>query len=63
MKPVCGKCENTSFEIREFEPRNAAFKYNSIQCTKCGVPIGVVEYFNVGFMVKKLAKALNINLD
>jgi hypothetical protein len=60
--PVCGKCGNTQFEMKEFEPQKSNYKYLSIQCTKCGVPIGVQEYFNVGFLVKKLAKALNLNI-
>ena len=47
-------CGNLTFEIKEVEPRNAKFKHNFIQCTKCGVPVGVIDYRNSAKLIDEL---------
>lgn len=58
-----GECSGTSFELREIEPRHAAYKLHAIQCSSCGAVVGVMDYFNIGVLVRKLAKALHVDLD
>ena len=50
----CGSCGNHSFEIREAEPAGAQYKQIFVQCTACGVPVGVVDYINAGPLIETL---------
>ena len=59
-RSTCAKCGNTSFEIMGNEPSGAKFKHFFVQCGKCGVVVGVQEYFNAGSILTKIAKALNV---
>jgi predicted nucleic-acid-binding Zn-ribbon protein len=59
----CPKCESTSFELKENSVQGSNFRLNFVQCTHCGCVVGVQEYFNIGALIKKFAKKLNINLD
>ena len=57
----CAHCDNSSFEIREVSPRGAGYKYNFIQCSSCGAPVGVVSYYNLDqtiLQIEKLVKAI-----
>ncbi|MDT5121819.1 MAG: hypothetical protein QOC96_1301 [Acidobacteriota bacterium] len=60
---TCPKCNSHSFEMKEAEPANAMYKVNFVQCSSCGAVVGVMDYFNIGVLLRKLARALNINLD
>ena len=59
---TCGKCDGRAFEIKEVEPRGAAFKYFFVQCSSCGVPVGVVEKVNIGAVLQKIAKKIGVSL-
>ena len=59
----CPKCENRNFEVVEETPTNSNFKLEFVRCSSCKTVVGVVEFFNNGHLLHKLAKALNINLD
>jgi len=59
-RSTCAKCGGTTFELVENEPRGAKFKYFFVQCSSCGVVIGVQEYFNAGAILTKIAKALKV---
>ena len=50
-KCVCGR---SSFELVTAEPSGSRVKLNFIQCSSCGVVIGVTDYFSVGGMVSNL---------
>lgn len=56
MKSCCGKCGGSTFEIKEVEPKGAKFKHYFVQCQKCGVPAGIVEYRNSSALVEELSK-------
>ena len=60
---TCTKCDNTSFEVKEVEPRNSNFILNFVQCTNCGGVIGVLDYFNIGDLIHRLAEELNVPLN
>ena len=59
----CPNCKISSFEVVEETPNNSQFKFNFIRCTSCKTVVGVLEFFNNGELIRRLAKQLNINLD
>jgi len=49
------------FKVVEKEPVGSNFKVMFVQCSSCGVPIGVLDYYNLGSLLqeqKKLIEAL-----
>lgn len=60
---TCPKCASNSFESVIREPKGSNYQLLFTQCSGCGCVVGVTEYFNVGVLVHKLAKALNIDLS
>ncbi|MEK3867665.1 hypothetical protein MHH60_29805 [Paenibacillus sp. FSL H7-0716] len=41
----CGSCGATGrWEITEVSPTRSRFKFFFVQCSNCGVPVGVVDY-------------------
>ena len=55
---ACPKCDGNHFEIKTIEPRGCNYKENLVQCTSCGVVVGVLEYYNVGSLVKDQEKEI-----
>ena len=49
--------------MSECEPKGSAFKLFFVQCSGCNTVVGVTEWSNLGFLIKKLAKKLGVNLD
>lgn len=60
--PTCPKCDNRSFMTTEFEPLKSAFKLIAVHCSKCGAVVGVVDYYNIGSQLKKLAEKLGVSI-
>lgn len=58
MLSKCGQCGGGIFEIVEVAPHKSAYKLLFVQCTACGVPIGAMEYFNSGAILKGIEKDL-----
>ena len=54
----CGACESTLFEIKVVEPKGAQFKHYFIQCQRCGVPVGVIEYQNSAKLLQEMKQSL-----
>jgi hypothetical protein len=59
----CPKCEKTSFEVALEEPRNSNFKIQFVRCSSCKTVVGVLEFYNSGALIRKLAEKLKVNLD
>jgi hypothetical protein len=55
-------CTSTSFELKEIVPRGSEYKLLAVQCTSCGAVVGVLEYFNSGQLLHKLAEKLGVKL-
>ena len=49
----CIKCGGHYFEVVEHEPRGSNFKNIFVQCSSCGTPVGVMDYYNIGSLMKK----------
>ncbi len=59
----CPKCESKNFESVLETPSKSNFKLQFIRCTSCKTVVGVLEYYNLGSLIDKLAKKLNITLN
>lgn len=59
----CGKCEGSSFEVVNHEPRKSNFKLLFVQCASCGTVVGAMDFHNIGALIYKLAQKLRIDLD
>lgn len=59
----CPNCQRTSFETVEETPKDSNFKLMFIRCDSCKTVVGVIDYFNIGNLIHKLADKLNVNLD
>lgn len=55
----CGSCNGGFFQLVEKEPSGSNFKVMFVQCSACGVPIGVMDYFDTHTQIQKLDKRLN----
>lgn len=43
MVPTCLKCGGHSSEVRLFTPLGQSYKLSMVQCSSCGVPVGVLD--------------------
>lgn len=55
----CGSCGNYSFKVQQVEPQGSAFKLYFVECSSCGVPVGVTEYHNTGALITKLEEKID----
>ena len=62
-KSKCPRCSNDEFETVNETPKNSEYELIFIRCTSCKIVVGVIDYYNVGTLVKKLAFKLKIDLD
>lgn len=46
------------FKVVTKEPSGSNFKLNFVQCSSCNTPIGVLDYFNIGGLLKDQEKAI-----
>jgi hydrogenase maturation factor HypF (carbamoyltransferase family) len=56
----CIKCDGTFFEMVENSPAGSRFKYNFIQCSKCGGVVAAVDYYNLGQGIEEIKQKLGI---
>lgn len=40
---TCVKCGGHSFEVALFTPLGQSYKLSMVQCSSCGVPVGVLD--------------------
>jgi hypothetical protein len=59
---TCVKCGNHGFELVERTPSRSEFKLSFIQCASCGGVVGVLDFFNIGYLLQRLAKKLGFDL-
>lgn len=63
-------CSSQSFEIKEVKLGKSKYPYSFVQCSSCGVVVGVIDSRNLVAMlleqnkaIQKIARALNININ
>ena len=49
---TCSKCGSQSFRMEVQSPVDSLDKFYFVQCSSCGVPVGVVDYLNYGPMLE-----------
>jgi hypothetical protein len=54
----CLKCNGTQFTVVTQSPSGTEFKLNFVQCSSCGTPIGVLEFYNIGTILTEQEKLL-----
>jgi predicted nucleic-acid-binding Zn-ribbon protein len=59
----CPKCEMTEFEAVNEIPVNSNYELIFVRCKNCLTVVGVLDYYNDGTLIHKLAKKLNIDLN
>jgi hypothetical protein len=47
-----------AWEIKLVEPHGSNFKQSVLQCASCGVPVGALDFYNVGALLKGQEKTL-----
>jgi DNA-directed RNA polymerase subunit RPC12/RpoP len=58
----CLKCDSTSFELVERTPSGSDYLLNLIQCSRCGGVVGVLDSYNIGELILRLAEKLNVSI-
>ncbi len=53
---TCAKCGNHSFSLVETEPAGSRVKWHFVQCSSCGVPVGVVDFFPNSAITRRMEK-------
>lgn len=56
---TCVKCGNHSFELVENSPIGSRYKFNFIQCSKCGGVVGVVNYNYLPAVLDEIEKKID----
>lgn len=59
----CPKCEGSEFEAVNQTPINSNFELIFVRCNQCKTVVGVIDFYNVGSLIKKLALKLKVDLD
>ena len=57
----CPKCESNFFEVVENSPSYCNYKLLFVQCSKCGSVVGVMDYWNIGTVVKSIEEKVTRN--
>ena len=55
----CPKCAGHYFELVIQSPSKSNFKLSFIQCSSCGVVVGVMDYNNIGARLDQLEKKID----
>ena len=58
MISKCGSCGGARFELKENSPSKSNFKINFVQCVSCGVPVGVIDYYDVHSKLNEIAQKI-----
>jgi hypothetical protein len=55
----CPHCNSTRFELKEIEPNGSIYKLSAVQCVGCGAPSGVMDFWNIGTLLKQQEKQIS----
>jgi hypothetical protein len=54
MASACVKCGGMSFKLEQKEPLGSSVKWYFVQCSSCGTPVGVVDFYPNATIVRKM---------
>lgn len=52
----CVKCGGRSFQLQQQEPGGSRVKWFFVQCTSCGVPVGVIDFYPNSAIYQRVEK-------
>ena len=61
--PKCPMCNNHTFSFEKLTLDKCKYQFYGICCSSCGCVVGTHEYYNIGTLLYRLAKKLNIDLS
>jgi hypothetical protein len=56
--PSCSKCGNSYFELADQVPSGSNYKLKFVQCSSCNATAGVMDFYNLGQMLKEQQELL-----
>jgi len=56
----CPKYGSNAFECVEATIKGLDFRHNFVQCAQCGAVVGILDYYNLGNILRKIADKLGI---
>jgi len=56
--PKCPACPSTTFENHPTQLNGYRFPVNFVQCARCGVVVGVLPYWDAGYLANENWKSL-----
>lgn len=59
----CPHCNGLRFEVKLVEPQDGRYKQYFVQCSGCGTPFGVLDYFNTGSQLEDVKKQVGALSD
>ncbi len=59
----CPNCQKTGFEMNTEIISGSDYKVNFVRCISCKTVVGLLDYFNAGDLILKLAKKLGKDLS
>jgi predicted nucleic-acid-binding Zn-ribbon protein len=57
--PKCPHCGSNSFTISTIEPLGSQYKANLVTCRQCAAPVGALEYYDAGVLLKQMQQTLS----
>ena len=52
----CPHCQKSGFEVATESPKDSNYKLMFVRCQWCKTVVGVLDHYNIGNLVLKLAK-------
>lgn len=59
----CPHCQKSDFEVAEEELKDYIYKLMFVRCKSCKTVVGVMDCFNIGALIYKLADKLKVDLN
>lgn len=63
LNSKCPKCDGWKFEVATESLKDSNYKLNFVRCSTCGCVVGVMDLYDIGYLVNKLAQKLKVSLD
>lgn len=54
----CPKCDSSVFELQENTPAGSPYSLIFVQCASCGSVVGVMDFSNIGTLMRQQNKAI-----
>ena len=62
LRSICPRCAHDTFEICAADIKKSNYVLHFIRCSSCGCVINTVDAVNTEYLIRKLAKKLNVDI-